>query len=518
MMADDMGWSDVGYNNGGYSLTPNLDSMASGKHSIRFDNFYSGGSVCSPTRASVYSGRTPNRNCIWSANIGHLHSSEFTILEAAKEKGYATSHFGKWHLGAFGEKVWNDQDGDHTTSSPSTHGADWYYATAHAVPTATPNCACHGSKNCIMGSHHGSVLGSCEAKKGNAPGVEVNYFYPDENGKYGGISAEEEFIPGDDSEWLYGKFETWLRGTLAEDKSRSFFSVIWWHPPHKDFVATPENAQPYFDKGITGSESDYLGSITGIDVQIGKLRTLLTELNVADNTMLFFNSDNGALDKSPGGKNAEFHQGLRGYKHDLTEGGIRVPGILEYPALIHNNKVTNYPAATMDFLPTFMEAVGVSHPHPSWPLDGTSLMPFLRGEVESRSEPIGHLFEQGKVSAGRSTPWASWSGKNGTKGETVKPSKAPSGLSEPSDAVTQKACQISWRIDNLKLFGWRPSVGKSWEYALFDIHQDPGENVNLADKQSTKFSQMFKDMWAWAGGVHTSQESETQCAKGEAIV
>ena len=100
----------------------------------------------------------------------------------------------------------------------------------------------------------------------------------------------------------------------------------------------------------------------------------------------------------------------------------------------------------------------------------------------------------------------------------MQPSASPSGLSEHSDAVTEKACQISWRVDNLKLFGWRSETGRPWEYALFDIHQDPGENENIADKHSSEFSRMFRDMWAWAESVRESQRSETQCANDLALV
>jgi arylsulfatase A-like enzyme len=523
MMADDMGWADVGYNNNGYSLTPNLDAMASGKNSIRFDHFYSGGAVCSPTRASVYSGRTPNRNCIWEANVGHLQSSEFTILEAAKTVGYKTAHFGKWHLGAFSEKVWNNQDGDHTVSSPGTHGADWWYATEHAIPTATPNCACFSPiQDCIVGSHKGDVIGSCGASKGNAPGVDVNYFYPDVDGKYAGVSAEAEKIPGDDSDWLFGKFEGWLNRTLDEDASTPFLALLWWHPPHKDFVATPELAKPYLDKGDSDKESDYLGSISGLDAAVGQVRTLLRAHGVAENTMLFFTSDNGALSGSPGGEKAKYHPGLRGYKHDLTEGGIRVPGILEYPAMISKNIITQYPGVTMDYLPTVLDILGVQHPHLSWPLDGTSLMPFIRGEVTSRTQPIGHLFDQqGVHGSGLDTPWQAWTAKaSGAKGDKITPSGAPSGMSEPAEAVLPHACQISWRVDTMKLLGWRPEQGGKWQYGLFDMSQDPGENTNVAGQHAEMFGNMFQDMWKWAEGVYTSQNEETHCAKktAEALV
>lgn len=210
---------------------------------------------------------------------------------------------------------------------------------------------------------------------------------------------------------------------------------------------------------------------------------------------------------------AAYHSGLRGYKHDLTEGGIRVPGILEYPALIKKNVVTNYPAATMDYLPTFLDVVGIAHPNPSWPLDGTSLLPLVRGEVSTRSQGIGHIFEQGSVSGGRSTPWDSWGPfKNEAKGMKVTPSKSPSGLSEPSEEVMEKAFQISWRVDNLKLYGWRPDKKTAWEYAVFDIHKDLGENENVASEHANEFKQMFKDMWKWAEGVYESQQSETMCA------
>merc|ERR1719331_1563832 len=84
--------------------------------------------------------------------------------------------------------------------------------------------------------------------------------------------------------------------------------------------------------------------------------------------------------------------------------------------------------------------------------------------------------------------------------------------------MLQKACQVSWRVGNLKLLAWRPATGKSWQYALFDIHQDQGENENIADEMPQAFSQMFKDMWKWAEGVYESQLSETQCAKDDASV
>lgn len=516
-MTDDMGWADVGFNGGGMS-TPNLDAMASGKHSVRFNNFYAGSTVCSPTRASVLTGRTPNRHCIWSANTGHLPIPEFTIMEAAKTKGYATSLFGKWHLGAFSSKVWNDQDGDKTVSDPGTHGADWFYSTLHAVPSSTPNCACFSPiKDCATGHEGGKAIGTCSAKKGNADGVAINYFYPDKSGKFDGLSAESEKIPGDDSAWLFGKFESWLRSTLKNDPSVPFLSVLWWHPPHKDFVAMPEFSDPYSSAGKSAGQADYMGVITAVDKAIGQVRSLLADLQVADNTMLFFCSDNGPLDGSPGGAKSDWRSPLRGYKHDLTEGGIRVPGILEWPAKISANVVTDYPASTLDYLPTFLEVAGVNHPHPTWPVDGASLLPFLNGAETRRSTPIGHIFTQdGEWAKGATSPWDAWS-HNSASGSKVSPVGAPSGQSEPPSDVTEQARQISWRVDNMKLYGWRAETGDKWQYALFDISVDEGENHNLAGEHNDLFSSMYQDMWTWAATVRHSQTSETMCLKKDAF-
>ncbi len=96
-MADDLGWGDPGFNGNTIIKTPHLDAMA--RASLRFDRFYSGAPVCSPTRGSCLTGRHPYRYGIWSANQGHMRKQEVTLAEVLKTQGYATGHFGKWHLG-----------------------------------------------------------------------------------------------------------------------------------------------------------------------------------------------------------------------------------------------------------------------------------------------------------------------------------------------------------------------------------------------------------------------------------
>jgi arylsulfatase A-like enzyme len=102
-MADDQGWGDVGYNGHPYLKTPNLDDMS--RSGLRFDRFYSGAPVCSPTRGSALTGRHPYRYGIYTANTGHMRDQEVTLAEALKTQGYATGHFGKWHLGTLTQDI-----------------------------------------------------------------------------------------------------------------------------------------------------------------------------------------------------------------------------------------------------------------------------------------------------------------------------------------------------------------------------------------------------------------------------
>merc|ERR1712151_1207699 len=181
--------------------------------------------------------------------------------------------------------------------------------------------------------------------------------------------------------------------------------------------------------------------------------------------------------------------------------------------MISSNKITNYPASTMDYLPTFLDVVGLQHPQPTWPVDGASLMPFIFGEESARKTPIGHIFTQdGEWAKGASSPWDAWS-HNAASGGKVSPVSAPNGRSEPSAEVADQARQVSWRVDNLKLYGWRATNADKWQYALFDIANDAGENNNIANQNVDDFTSMYDHLWSWATTVRKSQESETTCLK-----
>src|SRR5262245_38422274 len=138
-MADDMGFGDPGFNGNKVIQTPHLDEMA--KAGLKFERFYSGAPVCSPTRGSCLTGRHPYRYGIWSANEGHLRKQECSLAEVLRKQGYTTGHFGKWHLGTLSQ----DQDGRRGGTGenahyapPWEHGFDVCFSTEQAVPTFNP--------------------------------------------------------------------------------------------------------------------------------------------------------------------------------------------------------------------------------------------------------------------------------------------------------------------------------------------------------------------------------------------
>ena len=140
VMCDDLGWGDVGFNGNEIIRTPHLDEMAA--HGMKFNRFYAASAVCSPTRGSVVTGRHPYRYGIQTANKGHMLPRELTLAELLKEQGYATGHFGKWHLGTLTKTVRESNRGGpkgvKDFSPPWVNGFDACFSTEAKVPTYDP--------------------------------------------------------------------------------------------------------------------------------------------------------------------------------------------------------------------------------------------------------------------------------------------------------------------------------------------------------------------------------------------
>jgi arylsulfatase A-like enzyme len=375
-MADDMGWGDPAYNGNTVIKTPNLDAMA--RAGIRFDRFYAP-TVCSPTRGSCMTGRHPYRYGITNANVGHLPLDETTIAEALRTRGYATGHFGKWHLGTLTktEKDANRGGGAGAAdyAPPWDHGFDVTFSTESRIPTWDPMWR---PPNPGMEPPAWDAI----ADKSQARPFGTAYW---SNGK-----RVTEDLDGDDSKLIMDRALRFIGEATAHKKP--FLAVIWFHAPHLPVVAGPQYAALY--PGATVYERNYYGSITALDDQMGRLRAELRRLGVADNTMLWFCSDNGPegqAGKAPGSAGP-----FRGRKRDLWEGGIRVPGLLEWPAVVKEPKVVNAPCVTSDLLPTVIDCLGLPRMRPQ-PYDGISLRPIIAGEMTQRSQPIG--FEYGNMAA-----------------------------------------------------------------------------------------------------------------------
>ena len=330
VMADDMGWGETSYIGHPLLKTPHLDAMAAA--GLRFDRFYAGAPNCSPTRATVLTGRTNDRGGVQNHGFA-LRRQEKTIVRALKDAGYVTGHFGKWHLNGFkGPGVPILATDDH---NPGEFGFDeWLSVT--------------------------------------------NFFDRDpvlsRKGKF------EEF-KGDSSEIIVAEALKFLEKNRGGGKPT--FTVIWYGSPHSPMIASEADKAPF--ASLDKDSANHYGELVAMDRSIGALRAGLRKLGLADNTLLWFNSDNGGLPNHPPGTVGH----LRGFKNTLYEGGLRVPAIVEWPAGIKTPRVTKYPAGTVDIFPTIAEILRLPDSALLKPIDGTSLKPLFAAEQKQRAKPLG---------------------------------------------------------------------------------------------------------------------------------
>ncbi len=396
VMTDDQGWGQTGYYNHPALKTPNLDAMAA--NGLRFDRFYAGAPVCSPTRASVLTGRCNDRSGVPSH--GHaLRLQEKTLSRALKDRGYATGHFGKWHLnGIRGPGVPVLATDNH---NPGAFGFDEWLTVSNFF-----------DRDPIMSR----------------------------NGKF------VEF-KGDSSEIIVDEALAFI-GKQARAKTPSL-TVIWYGTPHSPFRASAEDAAAFDSYGANSAQ--HYGELVAMDRSVGALRKGLRELGIADDSLVWFNSDNGGLQKIA----PDTVGGLRGHKGSVFEGGLRVPGIIEWPAEIKTPRATSYPAATMDIFPTVVDILGLPSSVMLKPIDGISLKPLFAGEIGERKTPIPFRF------LGRGA-----------------------------------------LVDNrYKLL--TQSI-KGGAYVLYDLEKDPGETTNLADQQPAIVRRMRDAFEAFDRSVEAS--------------
>ena len=423
-MADDLGWGDTGFNGNDTIRTPHLDAMA--EAGLKFTRFYSAAPVCSPTRGSCLTGRHPYRYGVFFANVGHLRDEEVTLAEVLKTQGYTTGHFGKWHLGTLlpdysGKGARREPVKNYM--SPAMAGFDEWFSTEYAVATWDP----YDPEN-----FHGK-------------GYDVRALY-----WHNGRNVTEP-LKGDDSRIIMDRALPFIRRARREDQP--FLAVIWFHTPHAPVVAGPEYRAKY--SRYSGDEQHYYGCITAMDEQIGRLRAELRRLGIADNTMLWFCSDNGPEGKD--GRRGRFRGSagpFRGRKRSLHEGGIRVPALLEWPEQIEGGQVTALPCCTSDYYPTVLDVLSAEVQRQPEPVDGMSLLPLIEGGTERR--PLPMAFESAK--------------------------------------------QVALIDNDHKIYSG--DGGNTWQ--LYDMKADPGETTDISDQKPALLASMRTKLEAWRDSCERS--------------
>jgi arylsulfatase A-like enzyme len=466
-MTDDQGWGDTGYNGHPILRTPNLNAMAS--EAVRFTRFYAGAPVCSPTRGSVLTGRHPYRYEIWGANSGHMKAQERTLAEVLRDHGYATGHFGKWHLGTLSKtdegvhpsRRGSDEQVVHY-SPPWENGFDTCFSVEAAVATWDPMV------NPRFGMHY--------------------YAGPDRK------VADTEWMRGDSSRVLLDRAIPFIREAVRTGKP--FFAVVWFHSPHEPVRAGGRYLEMYRDirqEDHPGRDLErqrhYYGCLTAMDDQMGRLRRELRELGVAQDTILCFNSDNGPEGNLRPGKADGMSgstKGLRGRKRSLYEGGIRVPGLIEWPARFHQPRTTDVPACTHDYLPTLLNAAGMPLPENPVPRDGVDLLPIIEGRAETRPKPIG--FEYRGTTA-----------LIGDRYKLIEPEspsrdaiRHPSGYSYYDLPATQE--------ERGRLRNWTEGC------ELYDLLRDPHETNDIAEQHPNVVEGMAARLEEWRQSCAASAE------------
>lgn len=380
IMCDDLGWGDVGFNGNEIIKTPNLDYLAG--NGITFNRFYSASAVCSPTRGSCLTGRNPYRYEIPTANAGHLKKEEITLPELLKEKGYTTGHFGKWHLGTLTTKVKDanrGKPGDSTHYSiPTMHGYNTYFVTESKIPTFDPMLK---PKKFEIEKGESLRYGWKAVKNINEAESYGTFYWK------GRELAETENLEGDNSKIVMDRVIPFIESSV--ENKNPFFSVIWFQTPHLPVVADEKMMEEYSQYSV--QEQIYYSAISAMDLQVGRLWEKLEELGVAENTMLWFCSDNGPERETPGTSGP-----FRERKRSLYEGGVRIPAFCVWPEKIDIGQISDFPCFTSDYLPTILNALNLEYPSKR-PIDGVSLLKVINGDLKEREKPMGFQY-QGKMS------------------------------------------------------------------------------------------------------------------------
>lgn len=460
MMGDDHGWEETGYHGHPHVKTPVLDEMAAS--GLRMERFYAAHPSCSPTRASFLTGRHPNRMGTFAPGWS-FRPEEITIARVMRQAGYRCGHFGKWHVGAV------------KAGSPTNPGAmgfdEWV-------------------------SHDNFFeLNPSLSRNGAAPRV----------------------IQGESSQVIILEAIGFI--DRAKKENQPFLAVVWFGSPHEPYSGLPADLSLYDDLPakyrqkkvkLTSNETggqvarpqgevlrERYAEITAMDRAIGQLRKHLTAQGLKDNTLLFYCGDNGT---SADGSLFTPHRGVKG---QIYQGGILVPGLIEWPARIPSPRTTSVPATTSDLLPTLAAIAG--RPLPDRPIDGVDLSPLLDGKMTGRSKPL--CFWEFATAGAKGEPYIDPALQTGTTPlAKLAGGKATRDFQNYKHPAIRESDYLGPRaiIDGrFKLVIHDGKKGDARQ-ELFDLLDDPAEKTDLLARQPEIAAKLQTRMRQWQQSVLNS--------------
>ena len=368
VMADDMGWADLGTYGSTAIQTPNLDRLAS--EGMRFTDAYAGHTVCAPSRCALMTGKHTGHTTV-RANAGTvpIRDSDVTIAEVLQQAGYATGGFGKWGLGVMGSEGAAEKQG-----FDSFFG---YYHQVHAHTYYPPFLVENGNPFPLRAN-------------ASMYGLQPEEFSSDLAAyqAYKAMSPQGPFVPRETSEGTYQfshdlVFERTLY-FIRENRDGPFFCYAPWTPPHAAYHIPEDDpaAQLYKDKPWSDRAKVHAAFVSMVDRHVGELLQLLQDLGIGERTAIFFMSDNGASSRHEG--ELDSSGPLRGAKRSMHDGGIRSPLIARWPGKIAAGAVSGHVTYTPDMMPTFAELAGAEEFVPD-DVDGLSIAPTLLGDSEGQA-------------------------------------------------------------------------------------------------------------------------------------
>lgn len=369
ILADDLGYGDLGCYGQRNIRTPRIDEMA--RQGLRFTQHYAGSTVCAPSRACLVTGRHTGHVRVRGNAESLLNPQTVTIARLLHDAGYTTGVIGKWGIGH------PPPPGD-----PAQNGFGYFYGYLNMW---------HAH------NYYPDFLWKNESKdpiKGNVVKVIGQ----------GGVAIKK-------TQYSHDLLTAQALAFIDRNKANPFFLYLPFTIPHANNEAAGEGMEvpddgPYRSQSWPQAQKNQAAMITRLDTSVGQILDLLKKLQLDEQTVVFFSSDNGPHSEG-GADSAYFHSAgtLRGQKRDLYEGGIRVPLVVRWPEKIAANCVTDHLSAFWDFLPTAAEIAGISSPAG---IDGISYYPTLIGESATQQQHdflYWEFHEGGSQQAVRMGPW-----------------------------------------------------------------------------------------------------------------